>query len=105
LPGTRTAKAEKPTPKDLEAAWADLANTDAAKGYRAMGKLLAHPDAAVALLKEQLPPVTATVDAAVLKWLLEDLASDKYAVRTKAETELKKLGELAEPALQKGLEN
>src|SRR5262249_7497199 len=55
-------------------------------------------------LKGRIPPVSVTVEPAVIERLLGDLASEQYPVRNKAEVELGKLGELAETALRKALE-
>jgi RNA polymerase sigma factor (sigma-70 family) len=88
------------TAEDVEAAWERLAANDAARAYEAMGRLLASPSEAVALLKQRLAPVVAT-EQTVLDRLLRDLDSDRFAVRRKAAAELMELGELAEPTLRK----
>jgi RNA polymerase sigma factor (sigma-70 family) len=46
--------AGKLRPEELDAAWADLAGSDASKAYQAMGRLIAAPEQAVPLLRERL---------------------------------------------------
>jgi hypothetical protein len=105
VPGIVTGRvpAGKLTPKELESIWTDLAGTDAAKAYRAMGRLLAQPQAALAFLKEQIQPVAPAAESAELGKLIKDLASEKFAVRDKATTELAKLGDAAELDLRTAL--
>jgi WD40 repeat protein len=88
-------------PARLAALWTDLAG-DAAQADRAVRALVAHPREAVALLHRQLPPAVAA-NAARLAFLVEDLASERFAVRQKAMRELERLGELARPGLERGL--
>jgi hypothetical protein len=107
LAGTKTGRV--PTgellTKDLEAAWADLANSDAANAYLAMGRLLSQPRASVAFLKAQIKPAGPAVEKALLEKLFQELASEQFTIREKASAELGKLGDLAEPALRKALES
>jgi hypothetical protein len=58
------------------------------------------PKQAVAVLKDRLKPA-AGVDAKRIDQLVADLASEQYPVRKKATDELEKLGELAQPAIEK----
>lgn len=88
---------------ELPSLWADLAGGDAVKAYRAIGRLAAAPELTVPWLRERLRPVAAA-DPQHLARLLADLDSNRFAVREQAMAELEKLGELAEPALQKALE-
>jgi hypothetical protein len=105
LPGIVTGRvpAGKLTPQDLETAWGELASTDAAKAYQAMGRMLAQSSTALAYLKEQIKPAEPVVEQAVIDRMVKDLASEKFAVRDKATTELAKLGDAAEGALRKAL--
>jgi RNA polymerase sigma factor (sigma-70 family) len=99
----RVEAAAKPVPlsaKELELEWADLADSNAARGYRAMSALLIRPGQAAALLKAKLTPIPEVVGERVSQ-LLADLGSDRFAVRSKATAELAKLGEAAEGALLK----
>jgi hypothetical protein len=83
-------------------AWADLAAADAARAFRARGALASSPAEAVALLKERLRPAQAA-DAQVVRQLLADLRSERFAVRDRAERALGGLGDLAEGALRRAM--
>lgn len=87
----------------LEKLWSALADPDAAASYRAMCRLLAAPAETLALLRQHLKPVEVVDEKRVAQWIA-DLDADAFAVREKATEELRKLGELAEPALRKMLE-
>jgi RNA polymerase sigma factor (sigma-70 family) len=80
--------------------WNELADADASKAYRAMQTLLAAGAQAVSLLQQRLRPAAA-IDMRHMDRLIADLDSDQFPVREKAERELQKLGDDAEPALQK----
>src|SRR5205814_854896 len=85
-----------------EQLWADLASDDAAAAFRAVRALAKHPDRAVPFLAGKVKPVAAADPARVAK-LIADLDSPVYAARAAASRELRKLGELAEPALEAAL--
>jgi WD40 repeat protein len=89
-------------PGALNALWADLAGSDAARAFDAIRRLSTSPDQAVTLLNEHLHPATPT-DPQRLAQLLADLESDRVELRRQAESELQELGERAESALQKVL--
>ena len=97
--GRRPAKL---SPKELDTLWADLAGDDAAAAYRAVWGLANSPAQSVPFLRERLAPA-AGADAAKNEHWIKDLDSDEFAVRDKAGTELRKLGELAVPALRRAL--
>ncbi|MGH7171594.1 MAG: WD40 repeat domain-containing protein, partial [Gemmataceae bacterium] len=82
--------------------WADLAGADAGKAFAARWTLAAAPDQALPLLRERLKPAQ-SADPQRLRRLLADLESDQFTVREKAQEELAKLSDLAEPALRKTL--
>jgi RNA polymerase sigma factor (sigma-70 family) len=86
----------------LEALWADLKNPDAAQAGRAVWSLVAAARDAVPFLGEKLRPAS-PADPDQVRQLLADLHSDRFPVRAKAERELARLEELAEPALRKEL--
>jgi hypothetical protein len=91
--------------KELAGLWKELANADASRAYRAMARMMAAPGAALAFLKEQLPPAAVKIDGDAVARLLKNLASDKFLIREKAGKELANFGEPAEPLLQKALSN
>lgn len=88
--------------REVEALWADLGSHEAARGYRAVWRLMAAPAQAVPLLRERLRPQP-KVDKAMVDRLIADLDSNRFPVREKAQQELEKLGRTAEPALQRVL--
>jgi WD40 repeat protein len=90
------------TAKERDACWADLAEKDAAKAYRAVCRLIAAPADALALLHPRLKP-DESVDEKRIDQLIADLDADAFVRREKATEELHKLGELAEPACHKAL--
>jgi len=96
-------KAESPPKpldaKQLEAMWADLADSDAAKAYVAICSLAERPEQAVTLFKTHLKPVPAP-DAQKIATLIKKLDSSKFSEREKAMKELRLLGVLAAPALR-----
>jgi WD40 repeat protein len=85
--------------EQIEELWRDLAG-DSVKAYQAARTLSAAPEQAVALVKEKIKPVADLHGQRIAK-LIADLESDKIQIRQTAFKELEKLGELAEPALQK----
>jgi hypothetical protein len=104
---------EMPTGKDppiklaseeLARAWNDLAAVDAPRAFQARWTLAAAPEQAMPLLRKHLHRAQAA-DAQHLRRLLADLESDQFRVREQAQTELAELGDLAEPALRKALED
>ncbi len=90
---------EKLSPNDFKALWEDLGLEDAQRAGRAIWKLVAGGSEAVAFLQTKVHPIASPVSNEAINHLVADLNSTDYAVRSKATTELIKLGELAEPAL------
>jgi WD40 repeat protein len=89
---------------DVAKAWKDLAGRDAPRAFAARAALASAPESALALVRKHLHPAQAA-DPQRLRRLLTDLESEDFAVREKAQTELVELGELAESALRKALED
>jgi RNA polymerase sigma factor (sigma-70 family) len=85
--------------EELKAEWDALAGDDAARAYRAAGRLAADPTQAVVLLRERLRPVLPP-DARRIARLIADLDSEIFAVRDGAVKELARLGDVAAPALR-----
>jgi hypothetical protein len=86
-----------------EAAWGDLANTDAVKANRAVAALIAAPKQAIPLLKERLPPAAALADPKQLARWIADLDNESFAVRAKAQRAIEGLGEPAIPELRRAM--
>jgi RNA polymerase sigma factor (sigma-70 family) len=98
----RPIKAIELAPQELEARWADLADADAAKAFRAIRTLIQTRQQSVSFFKERLlsiPPPAAEKIAACIA----DLDSERFETRSQAEAELEKWEELAEPALRRAL--
>ncbi len=68
-----------------------------------MWTMISAPEASMAFLKKQLPPVP-PVDARQIDKLIATLDSDSFVTRERATTELEKISDLAEAALRKVLE-
>jgi RNA polymerase sigma factor (sigma-70 family) len=90
------------TRADADRLWAELADADAGKAFRAMQALRANGTQAVRLLQERLRPV-AGADPQKIKRLVADLDKDDFAARDSATKQLTQLGDLAEPALRAAL--
>ncbi len=92
-----------PSKERLKEAWADLADDDAGKAYRAILRIAAAPDG-VAMLREHLRPARAPT-AEALQRCIRDLDSDDFSKRNAATVELTGFAEAAEPALRKALQS
>jgi hypothetical protein len=106
LPGVARETASSSTPlsdKDLQNLWADLAQDDATKAYRAIWTLVLDPDRSVPFLRGQLRPVP-EADLKAAARLIDDLNHDQVAVREKAAHQLSELAERAVAELRKSLE-
>ncbi len=90
------------SPEHLDKIWVDLQNGDAERGYRAVWALVESHEAAIEFLRGKIPPATAEEQRQLQPWI-DEVDSDKYAVRQRAESGLAKLGLLAEPAIQQAL--
>jgi WD40 repeat protein len=97
-PAPRPATAE-----ELTKLWADLADADAARAYRAIRKLASSPSSAILFMRKHLS-AAAAVDAKRLARLIADLDSDDFAIRQKSTEEMEKLGQQAAPFFRKALD-
>jgi hypothetical protein len=95
----RRCEAQEP---NLDAIWADLAETDASKAYRAIWALALAPEKTVPFLKARLQP--ASGDRKQIDKLIRDLESEVFANREKAVGELERLSDAAEEALKQTLQ-
>jgi RNA polymerase sigma factor (sigma-70 family) len=102
--GLRTSDRKKAaiTREDAERLWADLADADAGRAFRATQAMRANGATAVKLLNEHLRPATAP-DREKITRLIADLDRDNFTARESATKQLSELGELAEPALHAAL--
>jgi RNA polymerase sigma factor (sigma-70 family) len=92
----------KPVPlsaEEGEACWADLADPDPVRAYRAVRRLAASPGS----LRGRLRPVE-PADAKRLARLIGELDADAYARREQATADLEALGDAAVPACRAALE-
>jgi hypothetical protein len=89
------------TAKELENLWTDLADTDAAKAWRAIWRV--SDGSAIPLLRERLKPALPVSDDKA-KTLLADLDDESFQKRQEAVKQLKMLGLAAAPALRRALE-
>jgi hypothetical protein len=78
------------TAEGLDALWADLADKDTARAYRAIAALVGAPGQSAPFLGKQFAGTDAARQA---KKLLADLDSDDFQVRQQATEELGRLGE------------
>jgi WD40 repeat protein len=93
------------SPTQLEALWTDLYSEDAVRSYRAIWTLMAGAKQSVPFLQTHLKPV-AILSAAEQKriaQLIAGLDAEAFDGRERANQELEKLAETAEPELRKAL--
>ena len=97
----RTGRTEESqlSAEDCAALWVDL-GSDGARAYHAVWVLVNGGDTAVAGLRHCLHPV-APVDGRVIPRLIARLDSDRFTERQQADRELEALGDFAEPALHR----
>jgi WD40 repeat protein len=89
-------------PEALAGLWNDLANTDPAKGHKAVLALAGSAKLAVPFIDERLPRGGPTPER--IETLIRDLDADDFDVREKATADLEALGPAALAALRKALE-
>src|SRR5579884_2859236 len=100
----QAAKATPLTEAKRKECWDDLAAEDAARAHRAVWTLIDAPRESIPFLKARLHPVRTVSREQLDRWI-QALDADTFEARERAMTELEKLGELAEPALRRVLEN
>jgi WD40 repeat protein len=86
----------------VAACWAELADADAARAYRASWSLVSAGAAAVEMLSRRLQPV-APPDGAEVSRRIAELDSDDYDPRQAAVERLIQLDTIAEPAVRQAL--
>jgi WD40 repeat protein len=93
-PASSARSADQP-----DALWRDLGSEDAACAFEAMCSLRLMPAVAVSLFKDRLRPC-APPDAHKTRQLLDDLASDRFAVRQEATRALEMMAHRVETELR-----
>jgi RNA polymerase sigma factor (sigma-70 family) len=91
------------SPEELARAWADLAEGDAARAFQAISTLASVRAQAVPLLQGRLRPVR--LPGGDVAELIEALGNNDFNVRTKAARALEAMGEGADLALRKAVDN
>jgi WD40 repeat protein len=85
------------TPADLDSCWEELAGDDAARAYRVIGRLAAHPQESVPFLRRNLPPVV-PADENEIRRLIDGL--DNGVRHDRALARLQELGDAPLQALE-----
>jgi WD40 repeat protein len=94
---------EKPlSPKELDAAWADLGGEDAARAYRAVWRLVLEAKTAIPFFRRQLQPAPPLDERKLAAWIA-DFDDERFETRERASAEIARLGKPAEAALRKKL--
>lgn len=75
--------------EDKDKLWQQLASDDAVKAFQAVCDLIARPEEAVALLQDRWQRVPRATAQQMQKWI-EDLDSNQFSVRQKAQAELER---------------
>jgi WD40 repeat protein len=88
--------------RQVEKLWTDLA-AEPATAFKAIYALSDAPKQALPFLRQRLQPAKPAPPEQVDKWVA-DLDSSSFQVRRRASTELVRLGDPAEPALRKALQ-
>jgi RNA polymerase sigma factor (sigma-70 family) len=100
LMSTRDSGPAEPPAEQGQALWDKLSGADAAAAYQAMCQFARSPNQTVAWAREHLPR---QADEERVARLVRDLDSDQFAVRREAEVALRRLADLAAPALRQAL--
>ena len=100
--GEEAAKG-KLTAEDAVKLWTALGDSDARAAHRALRRLEASPEEALALLTKQLQSGDKGGETDSIAKLIAALDSDSFEERQKAASDLAALGKVAAPALKKAL--
>jgi WD40 repeat protein len=87
---------------EVEWCWEALASGSAREAFQAICQLAGHPNQAIALFDERLPPIRAPAPAKVAEWL-RALDADDFSVRQDASNKLENLADVVESALRDAL--
>jgi RNA polymerase sigma factor (sigma-70 family) len=102
MTGRPPARAAAPPEAEANRLWADLADPNAARAYRAIGRLARASAAAVTFFKKRLRPVR-EADPGQITALLAELEGTRFTARENASRKLIKLGDPALPGLRRAL--
>jgi hypothetical protein len=103
-PECAQSEEKAPTPKHLDACWADLAGEDAVRAYHAILTLARSGNAGAAMLRERLRPIPLAGKDRIAR-LLRRLDADDFETREAASRSLAEMEEAAAPALEKALQD
>ncbi len=101
LPKKVEAKTEL-TDEQVKEIWLDLKSSDAEKAHRALWKASDHPKQTLLMLERNFEE-TKALDPAIVRAIIADLASNRFAVRQQAFDKLAALDTLVVPALKERL--
>src|SRR5438093_11648531 len=99
----RLPSAPGSSPQDLASILIELAYPDSPRAFKAISRLVAYSDAAVAFIGNRLQP--APVVPGHVPRLIRDLDSDEFTIREKAAAELELLGDWVKPNLRVALQS
>lgn len=102
LPSSIDQPAHRLERETIRRLWDDLASDDAVRAYQGILSLSQSPAEVVSFLDRHLQPV-AVPDQKRIVQLIKDLDDSRFTIRSTAEEELEKLGELAESSLKTAL--
>jgi hypothetical protein len=89
--------------KGLAGLWQDLAALGAPTAYQAVGRVAVDEERAVTYLRQRVEALLVPVQDERIRQLIQELDDSEYVVRHRASEELKKLLEIARPAILKML--
>ncbi|MGF1583565.1 MAG: hypothetical protein ACFCD0_29965 [Gemmataceae bacterium] len=92
-------KSSSLTKEQLDGLWDNLASKDAALAFKAIRSLTNSPKESVAFLKIKLRPIPKPDREKIKKWIKE-LGSDRFAIRLRAMTNLKKNAQVSKSVLR-----
>src|SRR5204862_145055 len=95
---------QPPSTAELDECWTALAGPDAKPAFQAIRRLIAAPDAAVALLRQRLTPAS-PVDPKQVREFMRQLDSSRFTERQRAAAELEKLGDRVAADLRAALKD
>jgi hypothetical protein len=105
VPPEKDKWAKKAKEADRDKLWGQLAGEDPVAAYEAIWTLAATPKETLALLKARLKRPSPATDVKQIQKLIDELDSDRFAIREAAMAKLRKLGGEAELPLREALDS